>query len=116
MAGDSAFEARCERRDTAAVVTVRGELDLNSADALSKVLQSPDAQAPTVVLDLRTVSFIDSSGLSVIVGQHRRSSAAGTRFLVAVGGAQAVQRLFELTGLAGVITLVADPDVALGGD
>jgi len=116
MAGDSAFEVRCERRDTTAVVTVSGELDLDSAEALSEVLQSPEAQAPTVVLDLRTVSFIDSSGLSVIVGEHRRSSAAGARFVVAVGGALAVQRLFELTGLGGAITLVADPDVALGGD
>jgi anti-anti-sigma factor len=115
MAGNPASTVRCERRDGTAVITVGGELDLDSADSLRQVLNSPEAQAPTVVLDLRTVSFIDSSGLSVVVGEHRRVTAAGARFLVAAGGARAVQRLFDLTGLAAVITLVDDPDAARSG-
>jgi len=115
MAADPAFELRCERRDAAAVVAVSGELDLASAEQLREALRSPEAQAPTVILDLRKVSFIDSSGLSVVVGEHRRATAADCRFAVAVGGAPAVQRLFDLSGLAGPIMLVADPEAVLRG-
>ncbi len=75
MAEDRAFDARCERRDGAVVVVARGELDLASADDLRTVLRGPEAQAETVVLDLRGVTFIDSSGLSVIVGHNRRAEA-----------------------------------------
>jgi anti-anti-sigma factor len=116
MAGDSAFEVRCEQRIAAAVVTVSGELDLDTAEQLSQALRSPEAQAPTVILDLRKVTFIDSSGLSVVVGEHQRASAADCRFAVAVGGAPAVQRLFDLSGLAGAIMLVSDPDSLLRGE
>jgi len=116
MAGDPAFEVRCERRDAAAVVTVSGELDLDSAEQLSEVLLSPEAQAATVILDLRKVTFIDSSGLSVVVAEHQRASAADSRFAVAVGGAPAVQRLFDLSGLTGAITLIPDPDAVLRGE
>ncbi len=94
-------------------MVVRGELDLDSAGSLRDALQSPEAQVPSVVLDLRAVTFIDSSGLSVVVAHHQRASSTGQRFVVAVGGAPAVQRLFDLTGLGDVIPMVQDPDVAL---
>jgi anti-anti-sigma factor len=113
MSLNSAFEVHCEPRADAVVVVASGELDLDSAGTLREALLSPEAQAPTVVLDLRAVTFIDSSGLSVVVGHHQRTSTAECRFVVAIGGAPAVQRLFDLTGLGGVIATVQDPDAAL---
>ena len=113
MCLDSSFRVTCERRGDSAVITVTGELDLDSADVLRQTLGTADAQAPTVVLDLRAVTFIDSSGLSVVVERHRQASADECRFVVAVGGAHAVERLLELTGLHEVIALVQDPDSAL---
>jgi stage II sporulation protein AA (anti-sigma F factor antagonist) len=113
MSPDPAFGVHCEQRPNAVVVVVSGELDLDSVDVLRRALNSPEARAATVVLDLRRVTFIDSSGLSVVVGQHQRAIAAECRFSVAVGGAPAVQRLFDLSGLRDVIALVEDPDAAL---
>ncbi len=109
------FEARCERRDGAAVVVARGELDLASADDLRAALARPEAAASTVILDLRGITFIDSSGLSVVVAEHQRSRADGFRFAVAVGGAGEVMRLFELAGLVSTLTLIDDPETLLGG-
>jgi anti-anti-sigma factor len=97
------------------VVAVSGELDLDSAEKLRAALHSPEAQAPTVVLDLRGLRFIDSSGLSVIVAHHQRAKAAGFRFAVAVGGASSVERLLDLTGLRGTLTIVDVPDAELVG-
>lgn len=62
-----------------------------------------------VILDLRKLSFIDSSGLSVIVANQRRADEQDFRFAVAVGTGTAVERLFELSGLRGTIALVEDP-------
>ena len=115
MSDGSPFDAHCERRRDAVVVIVSGELDLDTADSLRALLRAPEAQAGTVVLDLREVTFIDSSGLSAVVGHHHRSKADGFRFAVAVGGAPAVERLLDLTGLRGTLAIVQEPEAALVG-
>jgi anti-sigma B factor antagonist len=104
------FDARIEQRAGYIVLVVRGELDMDSAPPLRALLASPDAQAATVVLDLRAVSFVDSSGLSVIVGEHQRAKSHGYRFMVSIAGARQVERLFELCGLTGTVATVDDPD------
>lgn len=102
-----------ERRGSAAILVVQGELDLSTVDVLRETLRSAEARAATVVLDLRQLEFIDSSGLSLVVSEQQRANEDGFRFAIAVGGAPAVERLFELTGLRGTLTLVEDPDAAL---
>ena len=104
------FDARIERRAGHVVVVVHGELDMDSASPLRALLASEDAQGPVVVLDLRAVTFVDSSGLSVIVGEHQRAKAEGYRFAVSIAGARQVERLFELCGLKGTVATVEDPD------
>jgi anti-anti-sigma factor len=110
---DLPLKVVCERRGEATVLVVEGELDLSTVDTLRDTLRSQEARAATVVLDLRRLAFIDSSGLSLVVAEQQRAREDGFRFVVAVGGAPAVQRLFELTGLQGTLTLVEDPDAAL---
>ena len=110
-----AFSARAERRDGAAVVVVGGELDLAAVDTLRTVLARPEAQADTLVFDLRDVTFIDSSGLSVIVASHQRLRASQGRFAVVVSRPSAVQRLFELCGLTETLTITDDLNAALVG-
>jgi anti-anti-sigma factor len=113
MPAEPAFEAHCERRGQAVVVSVVGDIDLATSEEFRSILRTPEAQAPTVVLDLRAVTFIDSSGLSVIVAEHQRGQAEQYRLIVAVDGAPMVERLFELTGLTSTLTIVPDPDSAL---
>jgi anti-anti-sigma factor len=113
MAEGPAFQARCERRDGAVVIVVSGELDLGSAEQLRALLNAPDAQAQTVILDLRAVTFIDSSGLGVIVGHNRRAAEKQFRFAVAVGGARTVGRVLDLSGLRATLAIVEDPDELL---
>jgi anti-anti-sigma factor len=113
MSGGSEFEIRNEPGQSATVIVARGELDHGSAQALDRLLWDPKSKASTVVLDLREVTFIDSAGLSVIVAQHRRAKEEQFRFVIAAGGARGVQRLFELSGLHGILALAEDPDSAL---
>jgi len=103
------FDVRAERRDTGVVVVASGEIDLWSAPDVRAAMVAHEARDRGVVLDLREVTFIDSSGLGVIVGQHKRAQEHGEQFAVAVGGAAAVQRILELSGLVKVLDIVSDP-------
>lgn len=95
------------------VVIAAGEIDLATSPQLRDALLAPEASSARVVLDLREVTFIDSSGLGVIVGQQKRAQEHDQRFAVAVGGAAAVQRILELSGLAKVLDVVDDPQERL---
>lgn len=107
------LEVRCERHEGAVVAVVRGEIDYGSADRLRALLRAPNAQAEVVVLDLRELTFIDSSGLSVVVGEEQRAREEGFRFVLAIGGAPGIERVFELAGLRDTLTMVDDPAAAL---
>ncbi len=64
--------------DDSVVVTVRGNLDLDSAPVLDTTLgQVLDRPMPRVVVDLSGVEFCDSTGLSSFVVAHNQAGAAG---------------------------------------
>ncbi|HEX6027036.1 MAG TPA: STAS domain-containing protein [Solirubrobacter sp.] len=115
MPAEPLFEVRHETHDGAAVVCARGEIDLVTSPELRQALLDERAQAPVIILDLREVTFIDSSGLGVIVGQQKRSQERNERFSVAVGGSLAVQRILDLSGLVKVLDIVDDPAERLTG-
>jgi anti-sigma B factor antagonist len=112
---DPVFEVRHESHDGAAIVAARGEIDIVTSPELRAALLDERAQAPLVVLDLREVTFIDSSGLGVIVGQQKRAQEREERFAVAVGGSLAVQRILDLSGLVKVLDIVDTPSERLPG-
>ncbi len=115
MADDRPFSVRCEQRDGGVVVVAEGEIDLSTSPAVREQLRAPDAQAPVVVLDLRDVTFMDSSGLGAIVGQHKRAREHGFRFALAIGGAANVERILVLSQLVGVLEVVQSPEDVLAG-
>ena len=69
---------------------------------------------PLVIVDLRELEFMDSTGLSVLVKAHQRAEEQGRRFGL-VNGSQQVQRLLTLTGVADRLTVVDAPEDLLGG-
>jgi anti-anti-sigma factor len=80
-------------------VTPHGELELASAGEV--VAQADVARREgldELVLDLREVTFMDSTGLRIVVGLHRQAGDDGFAFAV-IPGPPEVQRVFELTGL-----------------
>ena len=85
------FDVRTEQRAAGVVVVASGEIDLWSAPEVKAALATHGTHADAVVLDLRSVSFMDSSGLGVIVEANQRARKHGFRFAVAVGGATDVR-------------------------
>jgi anti-sigma B factor antagonist len=93
-------------------LTVAGDLDLASAPELERSLSTLQEAARPVLLDLREVSFIDSSGLRVILAADARARSTGSRLLL-VPGPPGVQRVFQLTLLDRRLEFVEDPDEGL---
>jgi anti-anti-sigma factor len=107
------FRVEIHDADQATVVDVSGELDLASSPALEQELESSAVtDSPLVIIDLRQLEFMDSTGLSVLVRAHQRAVDNGQRFAV-VKGPQQVQRLLTLTGVADRLTLADSPEELL---
>ena len=80
----------------AAWVHLAGELDIATTPRLERVLREPGLQARLIVLDLRDLAFIDSSGVHAIVDASARARQAGHRMLL-LRGRPGVDRVFTLT-------------------
>ena len=92
------FEIELIQRDDALVLVVKGEIDIATAPLLEQRLTEAEAVGtPTVIIDLDRVSFMDSTGLQVLVA-HALSEANGKRILLTKGSPQ-VQRLFTVSGM-----------------
>jgi anti-anti-sigma factor len=115
MDPDSPFRVQRRRRGDAVVVSPEGEVDLATVEPLRAELQAAMREATTVVLDLRGVSFLDSTGLRLIVEVQREAEREGVALAV-VRGREAMQRLLDIAGLSPRLTLVDDVgEVATGG-
>jgi anti-sigma B factor antagonist len=110
----SDFSVEMHPDDGAVVLAVSGELDLASSPALEDALEIVyESECSLVVMDLRALEFMDSTGLSVLVKAQQRSQEAGRRFGLVKGGPQ-VQRLLSLTGIDQRMTVADSPEELLG--
>jgi anti-anti-sigma factor len=103
MSHDYGFFVAVNRQGTSEyVVKVNGAIDLGNAACLQEALLDGLIGTPTrLVVDLAAVSSIDTSGLDVLVGGHRRATAAGTQLLFRRPDAE-VAHLIEQNGLHSV--------------
>jgi anti-sigma B factor antagonist len=96
-----------QRDGSAHRVVAVGELDLATVDLLERALGEIDDGAQTVVLDLSGLSFIDSTGLRLVLDLNDRYGGEADRLRV-VAGSPAVERLLDIVGLRDQLPLVTD--------
>lgn len=98
MASEPAFTAQIESRHGVALVALRGELVTATAPLLEESLVPLESNGFTsIMLDLRDLKYLDSSGLRVLLAASERAETNGHRLLL-VGATPGARRLFELTG------------------
>ena len=91
--------------DGAVVLEVNGELDLHSSPPLrAELLRLSEGASPQIVVDLAGVSFIDSTGIGVLVGGLKKARERGGK-LVFCSPQPRVKRVFEITGLLQALPL-----------
>jgi anti-sigma B factor antagonist len=114
MQSDFRVETHTTGRVT--TVTVSGELDLVSSPAFAQALERlGETEADLVLLDLRGLEFMDSTGLHLLVKAQQRAHESGRRFAV-IRGSEQVDRLLNLTGVAELLKIVDSPEELLDAD
>ena len=100
-----------------ALIALTGELDLSGAPALVEEIDrlAGEVGVRRVVLDLRELAFMDSSGLRTVALAERRLAAA-ERSLALVKGPDTVQRVFAITRMDDHLTFVDDPETLEGDE
>lgn len=89
-------------------VALRGELDLEHAYTFDEEMRRVEGARPScLVLDLRGLSFLDSSGLARLLAANGRARRE-KRKLVLVRGTKAVQRLLQITAVGHHFEMVMD--------
>lgn len=107
-----AFGVRAQAHERAHVVAPRGELDLFSVEQLKAALDQRPEPCDAVVLDLRDLTFFDTSGMRLVVETLQELDGTGIRFAI-LRGSPDVQRLFALARLDERLPFFDDLDGAL---
>jgi anti-sigma B factor antagonist len=114
------FEVKNEAiEDGVRILTVQGELDLNTAPGLEAPLEEALAgdDDVSILIDLSGCEFIDSTGIAVIVRAWQRvgknGNGEGNGDLVLCCSNDQVERLLKITGVESSISIHPDRDAAL---
>ena len=108
LARPQPFAVDVRRRDDVAIVQPHGELDLATVETLRAALDGVE-NAGRLVLDLRGLSFIDSTGLRLLVALHQRAQRDGFQ-LTLVAPAAPADKAIQVSGLDQVLPFVAADD------
>ncbi|MFF3015357.1 STAS domain-containing protein [Streptomyces sp. NPDC057939] len=91
------------------VISVCGELDLDTRPQVTTAISALDLTGKTLVMDLTNMTFIDSTGLTTLIALHRRAHAEGWDLELHGAGVQALNVL-DLTGTRELFALTGTPD------
>jgi anti-sigma B factor antagonist len=95
------------------VLPLEGEIDLHVSPRISAALGAMIGQKPArLVVDLSAVTYIDSSGLAVLIEGMQNVEAYGGKFIL-VGLQEGVKPIFEIARLDQVFIIFPDVDAAL---
>lgn len=104
------FDLETETSGTSALVTIRGDLDLQVVDQVTEALTRIESDGPELlVIDLSKISFMDSSGMGVVAAAHIRAKESSRRFAIVMPPA-GVKQAFERTKFSEVVPIAEDLD------
>lgn len=90
-------------------IALVGELDLATAGRLESELRRVEGgQPPVLIIDMRELRFIDSTGLRLIIGADVRAREGGRRVAL-VPGPDSVHKVFQLALLEKRLDFIEDP-------
>jgi len=112
MAGLDPFVTEVEQRDDITIVQPRGDLDIATTGTLRAALDGIE-RSEHIVLDLRGLSFIDSTGLHLLVALHQRAQRDGFQ-LTLLAPAAPVDQAIQLCGLDEALPFVEVVDAVQG--
>ncbi len=102
------LDVKVSERNGAAIVALAGELDISEVPDVEKKLKAVEQRRPSaLVLDLRGLNFMDSSGLRVVLEADLRSRRDSRRFVL-IPGPEPVHRVFLIALLDKRLEFIED--------
>lgn len=103
-----------EKLDNNLVVKLRGELDHHSSEEVRKKIDNHFIGTNTlnIVMDLNQLSFMDSSGIGLIMGRYRNTLEKRGKLIIACEN-DSIKRILDMSGLLKIIKLYPRLDSAL---
>lgn len=116
MSGADVLAVRFSRHHQTVVLHLAGDLDVATAPVLQQALAGiiEDQGNLAVQLDLRDMTFVDSTGLSVLIGALRRLREKGGRLTLANLRPQ-TRKVFDIVGLSAMFDIGPEPIPAVAG-
>ena len=110
----TALDITTRDREGGAHVALSGELDIATAPKLDEVVARLEGEGRAlIVIDLRGLQFMDSSGLRALLAADTRARSRGAR-LVIVRGDDRIQRVLRITRLDERLEIVDDDETLAG--
>jgi anti-sigma B factor antagonist len=98
------------RTGSALYLVFVGELDLSCVKRFGEVFNSAIEDTPTdIVIDLRSMTFVDSTGLALLLKIDNLAREAGFRLYMVKSPIEIVQAVFEATGIDKILPMVDEP-------
>ncbi|SDC38315.1 anti-anti-sigma regulatory factor, SpoIIAA [Paenibacillus sp. UNCCL117] len=100
------LQIELEHYRNALIVRLQGELDHHTADAVKTRMEEAILRGHSthIILSLKQLSFMDSSGLGVILGRYKQITGRGGKMVVCDVN-PSVYRLFEMSGLFKILSI-----------
>ena len=100
--------------DGVVVVSPSGELDMSNGEVLEEAIdKARQGGATTLIVDLRDLSFMDSSGLRLLLDTWNESKLSDRRLSIVVAKTGLVRRVLEISGCDTILPVVDDLNEAL---
>lgn len=100
-------------QDGVMVACVQGEIDVSNADQLGEELSEVSNQALGLVVDLREVNYLDTTGIALLYNLHLRLERREQKLVVVAPAPGAPRRVLELTGFDTRVALADEAEAAL---
>lgn len=97
------------------IVRLKGEIDDKSVKEMRLKIDAEydEAMAKDLIFDLTGVTFMDSTGVGMIIGRYKRAASLGGCVKV-FGAGRVVKRIIELSGLGRIVKIYENEGKALG--
>ena len=85
------------------VLQISGRLDTLTAPSLDKTINEDIGDAPNLILDMKSLEYISSAGLRVLLGAQKKMQKIGSMKVINV--CEEVMEVFEMTGFADILVI-----------
>ena len=101
-------------KGTTLVISIIGEVDHHSAEYIRSKIDAEMLKSITrnIIFDFSKVSFMDSSGIGIIIGRYKTIQKLGGKALI-VNPNEQITKIFEMSGIFKLMPLYKDMDSAL---